>query len=95
MGFVFKRGGGGEDDGGGGGEHTSLDLGLDPLACPVCRRELLPWQERCPEDDVAPVHRSELPPADDPLLARLLAMEADDATPSADDGAPRWPSRDA
>ena len=72
MPFVKKGGGGHEDDGGGG---FGLGDDLDPKACPVCRRELLPWQDRCPEDDAAGVRRSELPPVDDPLLARLLDEE--------------------
>lgn len=75
MPFVTKRGGGDEDDGAGSGQRFSLEGDLDPLACPVCRRELLPWQERCPEDGATPVPRSQLPPVDDPLLARLLAEE--------------------
>lgn len=98
MGFVTKRSGGGEEDGGGGaGERLSLHDDLDPLVCPVCRRELLPWQERCPEDDAAPVPRSQLPPADDPLLARLLAEEEQDGGAAGTDAAgdePTWPSAD-
>lgn len=72
MPFVKKGGGGQEDDGGGG---FGLGEDFDPLACPVCRRELLPWQDTCPEHDAEGVHRSELPPVEDPLLARLLAEE--------------------
>lgn len=91
MPFVNKGGGGDEDA----GDRDSLRIDLDPLACPVCRRELLPWQDTCPDDGVPPVRKSALPPVDDPLLARLLEEEGDHA-PVSDpdrhpDGSPRWP----
>lgn len=78
MPFVKKGGGGHEDDGGGG---FGLGDALDPPACPVCRRELLPWQEACPDDGGTPVPRSQLPPMSDPLLDRLLAEDDGDPDP--------------
>lgn len=48
-----------------------LELDLEIKACPVCRRELLPWQSRCPEHDAEAVPRSHLPPAGAPVPEHL------------------------
>ena len=77
MGFVTndKRGGGGEE---GGGSGPSVELDLDNRVCATCRRELLPWQDVCPDDGGAAVKPGELPPPEDPLAERLAAMRDDD-----------------
>ncbi len=54
-----------------GGDELGIDLGL--RACLICRRELLPWQDTCPDDGGKGVLREELPPPGDPVLDRLLA----------------------
>ncbi|MDX1659649.1 MAG: hypothetical protein R3343_12580 [Nitriliruptorales bacterium] len=76
MGFVTndKRGGGGEE---GGGSGPSVELDLDNRVCATCRRELLPWQETCPDDGGEAVKPGELPPPEDPLAERLAAMMDD------------------
>lgn len=47
MGFIDPKKGGEEDEAlpGASGLHLDLDL----KRCPSCRRELTPWQERCPD----------------------------------------------
>lgn len=51
---------------------SGLRFDLEQRACPVCRRDLLPWQEHCPDDGTAAVRRAELPPALGPPPAHLL-----------------------
>ncbi|MBW3657222.1 MAG: hypothetical protein KY457_01190 [Actinobacteria bacterium] len=69
MGFVQKKGG---DEGGSGG--SGLEMDLDLQACAVCRRELLPWQDTCPEDGGTAVPKAGLPAVEDPVAARLAAL---------------------
>ncbi len=52
-----------------------LSLDLDERVCALCRRELPTWVERCPECGGTSVRRTDLPPEEDPLLARLLAED--------------------
>lgn len=84
MGFVTndKRGGGGEEGGGG----PSVELDLDTRVCATCRRELLPWQDTCPDDGGRAVKPGELPPPADPLAERLAATLDDDDPNAAEDG---------
>jgi hypothetical protein len=82
MGFVQKKGG---DEGGGGG--SGLELDLDLKACSTCRRELLPWQDTCPDDGGAAVPKTQLQ-ADDPVAARLAALLDDEDPDGPDDGTP-------
>lgn len=54
-----------------GGSSPWVDLGL--RACPVCRRELMGWEERCPDDGAEGVRQADLstgglPPVPDHLL---------------------------
>jgi hypothetical protein len=51
-----------EQPGGGSG----LEIDLELTMCPECRRELHPWQERCPDHDLAGVPRGSLTRADLP-----------------------------
>ena len=65
MGYLYEK-----DD------EDDLNLDLDLKACSICRRELLPWQEQCPDDGGAPVPKGELNPTFDPQLARFQMLEA-------------------
>jgi hypothetical protein len=80
MGFVQKKGG---DEGGGSG-GSGLEMDLDLKACEVCRRELLPWQETCPDDGGRAVPTSGLAAEHDPHAARLAAL-LDDPDPAAEE----------
>ena len=64
------------------GQRDGLSLDLELRACTVCRRELLPWQEVCPDDGGAAILKRDLPPDEDArlrrLAERLLAEEPDD-----------------
>ncbi len=55
-----------------------LSVDLEERVCALCRRELPAWVEHCPECGGMSVKRADLPPAEDRLLARLLAEDADD-----------------
>lgn len=56
---------------------SGLDLDLDLRACEVCRRELLPWQQTCPDDGGRAVRQEDLPPPVDPLVERLAGEDAE------------------
>ena len=58
-----------EQEQGGSGLHLDLDL----VACPSCRRELPAFLDVCPDCDVPPVPRSQLPGVLPPPPAHLLA----------------------
>jgi hypothetical protein len=60
-------------------EARGQQVDLETKVCPSCREELAAWVKACPNDGATPVKREELPPLDDPLLARFLAEEPDDA----------------
>ena len=85
MGFVRRGGGGGGGDEGG-GDVGGL-TGDAFRRCAVCRRELLPWQQTCPDDGGAAVEPGSLAAEHDELLARLLAEDDGDGEPG-DDAAP-------
>lgn len=70
MGFVQKKGG---DEGGGSG-GSGLEMDLDLKACAICRRELLPWQDTCPDDGGKAVPKAGLPAEVDPIADRLAAL---------------------
>ncbi|MGH8898136.1 MAG: hypothetical protein ACRDZ4_14245 [Egibacteraceae bacterium] len=57
-----------ENPGGGSG----LELDLDLRSCPVCRRDLHPWEPTCPDDGAGAVPRnlrtSDIPPPPAHLL---------------------------
>lgn len=86
MGLIRRGGGGGDEDDGGG---DSLGLGDDHKRCEVCRREMLPWQDTCPDDGGRGVAPGTLGATHDPLLARLLAEDEaeDEAAGGTADGA--------
>lgn len=59
MGFLDPKRQTDEDDAlpGASGLHLDLDL----KRCPACRREVAPWQERCPDCGEEAVGASEVP----------------------------------
>jgi hypothetical protein len=59
------------------GGGSGLELDLELRACPVCRRELHPWQLTCPDDGAAAVARAGLGSTMPPPPAHLLADEGD------------------
>ncbi len=68
------------------GSGRSIDL--DTKVCPTCRREALPWEDRCAECDVAPVPADEVPATEvslPPGLAALAEEDAAEADPAPDD----------
>ena len=101
MGFVRRGGGGGGGGDEGGGDE---EQGVSIKRCEVCRRELLPWEDTCPDDGGRAVTPQEVEPEHDALLARLLAEDdeedgdvgMEDAEPEepATDDEPTWPSGD-
>lgn len=78
MGFIVPKGGGEEDGGAGGSGGSGLELDLDLKACGTCRRELLPWQDTCPDDGGPAVRKADLTAPRDPLAARLAALLDDE-----------------
>lgn len=74
MGYLYEK-----DD------EDDLNLDLDLKACSICRRELLPWQDECPEDGGAPVPKGNLNPTFDPQLARFQMLEAQRASDDDDE----------
>ncbi len=62
---------------------TALNLDLEERVCALCRRDLPAWAERCPECGGTAVRRVDLPPEDDPLLARLLTEDNLESGPEA------------
>jgi hypothetical protein len=66
------------------GSGRSIDL--DTKVCPNCRRETLPWEQRCADCDVVPVAPGEVPAEDIPLPPGLAALaEEDDDLGDVDD----------
>lgn len=55
------------------GTDSTLELDLDLRACPVCHRDLHPWQPTCPDDGAAAVPRNALTTNFPPPPAHLLA----------------------
>ncbi len=92
MGFVRRGGGGGGGGDEGGGDE---EQGVSIKRCEICRRELLPWEESCPDDGGRAIAPEQVRPEHDALLARLLSEEDEDggtATDDAPDDAPTWPT---
>lgn len=77
MGLLAK---GGNQD-----ENQRLDLQLERLVCPVCRKELPPWVEVCPDDGVAVVSRTEVPTKAGPEIPPHLLEGLEDDIPQIDD----------
>jgi hypothetical protein len=64
---------------------AGLELDLDLRVCATCRRELMPWEDRCPADGGEAIAKTALAPPSDPLLDRLLAEQPDLVDDPADD----------
>ncbi len=93
MGFVRRGGGGGGGGDEGGGDE---EQGVSIKRCEICRRELLPWEDTCPDDGGRAIAPESVRPEHDALLARLLAEEEgeEDDDEAADDGGPSWPANE-
>ena len=105
MGFVRRGGGGGGGGDEGGGDE---EQGVSIKRCEVCRRELLPWEDTCPDDGGRAIVPQEVEPEHDALLARLLADDDEagegagppvadgdedvEREPDASDDEPTWPA---
>ena len=96
MGFVRRGGGGGGGGDEGGGDE---EQGVAIKRCEVCRRELLPWEDTCPDDGGRAIVPQQVEPEHDALLARLLADEdgQDDQDHDGEQGPgdadePTWPT---
>jgi hypothetical protein len=63
-----------EREGGSSGEEVDLEV----KACPVCRRELHPWEATCPDDGAAAVDRTSLTNTDLPPPPAHLLDDEDD-----------------
>lgn len=72
---------------GDGGDADDVHLDLDELACPTCRRDLLPWQTECPDCREPAVLRFGLAPAVPPPPAHLLDDDDTRRVGAVDDGA--------
>jgi hypothetical protein len=74
VGFIDPKKQDGEDGAlpGASGLHLDLDL----MRCPSCRRELTPWQERCPDCGEPGVPTSQIAP--DPFPLPGLALDDED-----------------
>lgn len=66
-----------------GGAGSGLHIDLDDRVCASCREDVPAWVPACPNCGGAVVRREELPPADDPLLRRLLDRGEDEGPASA------------
>lgn len=81
MGFLNPKQDDDEDEALPGASGLHLDLEL--RRCPSCRRELTPWQERCPDCGEAGVAASAVP-ASSFTLPDLSHLDAPDATEGTD-----------
>ncbi len=64
---------------------AGLHLDIDPKRCPTCRREVQPWQDRCPDCGDVAVPSSELPGRDHPLPPGLRDLVDEDGADDLDD----------
>jgi rRNA maturation protein Nop10 len=84
VGFIDPK----KEDGGGGAlpGASGLYLDLDLKRCPACRRELTPWQDRCPDCGEVGVAAGAVAPDRFPLPGlAALEDETEDGT-EGDDG---------
>ena len=78
MGILNKKS---EDDDALPGSGMRMDL--DTKVCPECRREAMPWEDRCPACGVATVSPEDVPATEIALPPGLRALAEED---SLDDG---------
>jgi rRNA maturation protein Nop10 len=85
VGFIDPK----KEDGGGGAlpGASGIYLDLDLKRCPACRRELTPWQERCPDCGEVGVAAGDVAPDRFPLPHLALEDEDPDATHGDERGA--------
>ncbi len=84
MGLLAKKGGGDEEK-----DPSGQSLDLERKHCPVCKRELPPWREECPDDGARLVRLTELPSEDGPSIpAHLLDGLDDEPAPGEQDDDP-------
>ena len=76
MGFVTNDKKSGDEQQPGGGLGLSMDLDL--RACPECRREVLQWQDSCPDCGVQAVARTSLATVMPDIPAHLLVDDDED-----------------
>lgn len=62
---------------------SAINLDLEERVCALCRQDLPAWAEQCHECGGVAVRRVDLPPEDDPLLARLLTEDDAEGGPEA------------
>ncbi len=70
---------------------SGVEIDLETRVCPHCRREALPWEDRCPECGEVPVAPEDVPAQEvalPPGLAALAALEDEDRAVGDDDTAP-------
>lgn len=72
---LLRRSGLEDDDTGAG-----FSLDLEEKACPVCLRELRPWEPVCPDDGVAAVRKTDLGGDDVAPRPDLVDDDPDDDT---------------
>jgi hypothetical protein len=65
------------------GSGVSIDL--DTKICPNCRREALPWEERCAECDEVPVPPDQVPATEMLLPPGLAKLAEENDEDGADD----------
>ena len=70
---------------------SGVEVDLETRMCPHCRREALPWEERCATCDAVPVPPEQVPAEDVPLPPGLAALADDLEDELTDDE----PGRDA
>lgn len=90
MGLLAKKGGGDEEK-----DPSGQSLDLERKHCPVCKRELPPWREECPDDGARLVKLADLPSEDGPAIPpHLLEGLDDEPAPGADaDASPEVPDQ--
>ena len=72
--MVFVKKGGGDEE----KDPSGMSLDMDRKVCPTCRREMPPWQERCPDDQSDLVLLVDLPPNDGPPIPDHLLEGLDE-----------------
>lgn len=58
---------------------SGMRMDLDTKVCPECRREAMPWEDRCPACGVATVSPEDVPATEIALPPGLRALAEEDA----------------
>ena len=67
---------------------SGMRVDLDTKTCPECRREALPWEDRCPECGVATVSPEDVPATEISLPPGLRALAEEEALDDDPDDGP-------